>query len=423
MTTIYGKRLAVILSLICALAMGRPAGAENWPRFRGPAGQGISSETDLPVSWSATQHVRWKTDIPGEGWSSPIVFDDHVFLTTATEEGVSCRAIAVDRTTGRVLWNVEVVRQAPRKKRRENSYASPTPVTDGERVFVVFGDGSIAALDYEGRILWTNRDVKFYSHHGLGASPILDRERLIMPFDSSSDGPDIKVGWKIPWRNAVVLALVKQTGEVAWTGRRGLSRLAHVTPVVLGEGKGRRIISNAGDVVQAFEPTTGRRLWSVYSQGEGVTPSMVIGDGLIFTASGFEEPTIRAIRPGGSGDVTRSHIAWEQKKGVPTLSSLLYVKGFLYTMTAEGVVTCFRGKSGEIVWQGRLGGKHWASPVYADGRIYFLDEEGTTRVIAPGTKFKLLAENRLNEHCQASPAVSQGNIFLRTARRLYCIGK
>ena len=237
-------------SLLVTLFLTGNVRAENWPQFRGPSGRGMSNETDIPLNWSSTQNIAWKTDIPGEGWSSPVVWDDRVFLTTATEEGVSCRAICIDRRPGRILWNTEVVRQTPRKKRRENSYASPTPVIDGEQVYVVFGDGSVAALDMDGRVLWTNREVKFYSHHGLGASPILDSDLLIMPFDGSSDGDNNRVGWKIPWDKGVLMAYDSQTGQVAWRGRRGLSRLSHVTPVVLGTGNSRRILSNAGDVVR-----------------------------------------------------------------------------------------------------------------------------------------------------------------------------
>ena len=415
--------LSYAITALVALFCSNTSEAENWPQFRGPGGRAISSETRLPTRWSDTENIAWKTEIPGEGWSSPVVWDDRVFVTTAIEEGVSCRAICVDRKSGNVLWNTEVVRQEPRHKRRENSYASPTPVVDGERVYVVFGDGSAAALDFNGNIVWTNSEVKFYSHHGLGASPILDGELLLMPFDGSSDGENNKVGWKIPWDQAVLMAYDRKTGKVVWRGRRGLSRLSHVTPAILGSGDSRRIISNAGDVVQAFEPVAGKRLWSVYSKGEGVTPSLVFGDGLIFTASGFEEPTIRAIRPGGSGDVTKTHIAWEQKKGVPTLSSLLYLKPYLYAVTAEGVITCFQAATGKMISQDRIGGKHWSSPIYADGHIYIVNEEGLATVVKVDPKFRTVARNNIPEHTQATIAISHGQIFLRTAGNLYCIGK
>jgi outer membrane protein assembly factor BamB len=398
--------------------------AENWPRFRGPTGQGISSETGLPLHWSATENVAWKTEIPGQGWSSPIVWGDRVFVTSTTDEGRSCHVICVDRRTGELLWNTKVFEQPVKKKRPENSYATPTPATDGERVYAVFGGGGMAAVDYHGNVAWTCHEVDFYSHHGLAASPILVGDLVVMPYDGSSDGENNKVGWKIPWREAVLLAVDKDTGKVRWRGKRGLSRLGHVTPNVLHENGVTQIVSGAGDCVQGFDPQTGELIWTIYSQGEGVTPSIVIGDGLIFSCSGFEEPTIRVVRTGGQGDVTESHIAWEQKKGVPSLASLLYVKPYLYSVTDAGVVTCFEAATGDIVWQERIGGKHSSSPIYADGKIYFLSEaEGETTVIAAGGEFKVLARNTIGEKCKASMAASQGNLFIRTERSLLRIGK
>jgi len=182
------------------------ASAENWTRFRGPNGQGISSEVDLPVTWSATDNVAWKTSIPGNAWSSPIVYDRHVFLTSATEDGASCRVICVNRVDGTIAWNTEVHRQVTGAKRRENSFATPTPVTDGKRVYAVFSDGTAVAVDFAGKLAWKNSEVKFHSLHGLGASPLLAHDQLVMPFDGNSRD-DNQVGWKIPWDQAVVLSL------------------------------------------------------------------------------------------------------------------------------------------------------------------------------------------------------------------------
>jgi outer membrane protein assembly factor BamB len=245
-----------------------------------------------------------------------------------------------------------------------------------------------------------------------------------MPYDGSSDGDNNKVGWKIPWGDAVLLAVDKATGKIRWRGKRGLSRLAHVTPNVLRHKGADQIVSGAGDRVQGFDPTDGRLIWSIYSKGEGVTPSIVVGDGLVFSCSGFEAPTIRAIRAGGKGDVTQSHMAWEQKKGVPSLASLLYVKPNIYSVTDTGIVTCFRAATGDISWQDRIGGKHAASPIYADGKIYFLTEaDGESVVIEAGPDLKILARNRIDEKCKASMAVSQGNLFIRSEQHLFCIGK
>ncbi len=409
-------RFAFVLTVVlttCDLASG-----ENWTRFRGPNGQGVSSETNLPVTWSAEENVVWKASIPGTGWSSPIVYDQHVFLTTATDEGESCRVICVNRADGSITWNTEVHRQKPGAKRQQNSYATPTPVTDGKRVYAVFYDGTAVAVDFSGKLVWKNSDVKFFSLHGLGASPVIADGQVIMPFDGSSQ-EESKVGWKIPWDEAVVMAWDSATGEIRWQGKRGKSRVGHVTPILVDEGK--QIVSAGGDRVQGFDVATGERVWSIYSQGEGVTPSPVVGDGVVFTSSGFEDPTIRAIRLGGSGDITNSHIAWEQKKGVPVLASPLYVPPFLYTITRDNVLHCIDAATGEIVWLKRLSGVHSASPILAEGRIYITSEDGVTLVLRPGPKYDEIARNTIDETCLASIAVSQGHFYIRTAENLYSI--
>jgi outer membrane protein assembly factor BamB len=407
--------------------------ADNWPQFRGPTGQGISSETNLPLHWTAASNVAWKTEIPGRAWSSPVVWSARVFLTTTTENGTQCRVICLERDSGKILWNTLVCGQVPLRKEGKNSYATPTPVVDGERVYAVFGDGSIAALRLDGAVAWTNREVQFYSRHGLGASPIVHGDLLIMPFDGSNrvreagqwpnNPPDEKLGWQIPWDKSEVVAFDRRTGKRVWTGRRGKSRIAHASPIILREDGTEQLLSIAGDAVQGFDLKTGERLWTVYAQGEGLVPTPVTGDGMIFAASGFEKTTLRAIRPGGSGDVTATHISWEQKKGVPTQPSLVYSKPYLFGITDGGIAHCFDAKTGDIVWQERVGGNFSASPVLAGGRIYFLSEAGVTTVIEAAPQFKVLAINPLEEKCQASTAVSDGRLFIRTEKNIFCIGK
>ena len=218
---------SILFFLAISVVACVPVSAENWTRFRGSNGQGVSSETNLPVEWSATENVVWKTSIPGNGWSSPIVYDDHVFLTTATDEGKSCRVICVNREDGDIAWEKEVHRQETGTKRAQNSYATPTPVTDGKKVYAVFADGAVVAVDFKGELAWKNSDIKFHSLHGLGASPILAGDQLIMPFDGNSP-EDRKIGWKVPWDKAVVLSLDTATGQVRWKGKRGKSRVGHV---------------------------------------------------------------------------------------------------------------------------------------------------------------------------------------------------
>jgi outer membrane protein assembly factor BamB len=398
--------------------------AENWPGFRGPTRQGVSTETGLPLKWSATENVAWKAEIPGEAWSSPIVWRDQVFLTTATDQGTACRVLALDRNSGRVLWDKEVFKQIPLRKERRNSYATPTPVTDGKLVYAVFGDGSFVALDFKGDIVWTNRDFKFYSQHGLGTSPILWEDLLIMARDGSSDSEDKKVGWQIPWDKSFVLALDKNTGAVRWRTSRGMSRIAHVVPAIWRDSNGRtQIISGAGDVVQGFDARSGDLIWTSENKGEGVVPSIVLGDGVAFTACGWGgHESIRTFRLDGKGDLKETKLVWEQRKAVPKIPSYLHLKPHLFTITEGGIVMCLNESMGEIIWQERLAGNFSASPVAAEDRIYFLSDEGETTVIEAGPQFKVLAKNPLNEKVQASIAISGKRLFIRTERTLYCIG-
>jgi outer membrane protein assembly factor BamB len=396
--------------------------AEDWPCFRGPSRQGISQEKNVPTQWSATSNIVWKRAIPGEGWSSPIVWGDRVFVTTATDKGQSYRLLCIDRKSGAVVWDREVIRQEAGHKQRLNSYASSTPATDGQNVYVVAADGSIAAVSIKGEIVWAYRDFKYYSEHGLAISPVLYKDLVIVAFDWSSPGDDKGLGWQKPWDQAVILALDKSTGKVRWKGQRGSSRIGHVVPNIVSENGRDQLVSGAGDVVQGFDLATGERIWTVSAPGEGVVPSIVIGDGLVFATSGFGESAIRAIRTGGKGDVTKTHIAWESKEDVPKIPSMLYVKPYLYLVTEGGLAKCIEAATGKVIWENRLGDKVSASPVWADGRIYFLSEEGLTTIIEAGPEFKVIAKNDIGEKCGASPAISQGQIFIRSESNLYCIG-
>ncbi len=417
------KRAKFILCTAASVFAGAFAQAENWPQFRGPTRQGISTETGVPLEWSATSHVAWKTEIPGESWSSPIVWGDRVFLTTAMVAGQVCRVLALDAKSGRVLWNKEVFRQVPLKKEARNSYATPTPATDGERVYACFGDGSFVALDFAGEVVWTNRDYPFYSQHGLGTSPILHDGLLIMARDGSSDGDDKSLGWQKPWDRSFVLALDAKTGRERWKGMRGMSRIAHGVPNIWEHEGKAQVVSEAGDVVQGFDVATGERLWSSEVLGEGKVPSVVIGGGMVFTAGGAGgKDSIQAFRLGGKGDLKETNLVWAQRKGTPKIPSMLYAEPHLFAMSDSGVLSCLRADTGEPVWRERIGGNFTASPVMAEGRLYLFSDEGVTTVIEAGPQFKVLAQNSLGEKVQASPAISQGRIFIRTAGSLYCIG-
>jgi len=412
-----------LLALTFLPASGALLAAQEWPQFRGPNAQGRSAETGLPLTWSATENVAWKTALPGESWSSPVVWGERVFVTTATGGGESCRVLAIDVKDGRILWDKEVFKQVPRRKEGRNTHATPTPATDGERVYACFGDGSFAALDFAGEVVWTNRDYPFYGQHGLGSSPILHDGLLIMARDGSNDGDDKKLGWQTPWDRSYLVALDAKTGKERWKGKRGLSRIAHGAPCIWENNGKPQVLSEAGDVAQGFDARTGERLWSCDVVGEGKVPSAVLGDGLVFTAGGWGgRESIKAFRLGGAGDLKESALAWEQKKGMPKLPSMIYLKPHLFAITDGGVATCLKAETGEIVWQERAGGAFSASPVAAEGRLYFVADNGETVVLAAGPDFKVLSRNPLGEKAQASPAISRGRIFIRTEKTLFCIG-
>lgn len=411
------------LSLLFA-AIAAHTNADDWPAFRGPTGQGHVAEPNLPLTWSATQNVAWSVDVPAAGWSSPIVWGDRVFLTGTTEGGVNCHVLCYTTADGKLLWDREVFRQEAGRKEDQNSYATPTPVTDGKHVYAVFAAGGIASVDFDGNVAWTNQsDVHFYSKHGLGASPILHDDLLIMPFDGSSPGPDLKVGWLIPWDGSFVLALDKATGKQRWRTTRGQSRQSHITPMIQTVDGHPQLLSAGGDVVQGMEPATGKILWWVKSRGEGVVPSFAYGDGLLFTSSGFEASTVRAIRPGGSGDVTASAIAWESRRNVPLLPSLTYADHLVFCLKETGICAALDAKTGDVVWQQRLEGKFSASPLVVGDKLYCLAEDGSTTALAIGHEFKQLAHNPLDTPglFKASPAVSNAHLFIRGEKKLFCI--
>lgn len=409
----------LLLAPLCVVASIH---AENWPGFRGPSFQGASSETNVPLHWSSSSNILWKAAIPGESWSSPIVWGERVFVTTATDSGQSCRVLSLDAGTGMILWNKEVFQQTPRRKQARNTFATPTPATDGERVYACFGDGSFVALDFAGELAWTNREYPFFGEHGLGSSPILHGGFLVMARDGSSDGEDKKLGWQKPWDQSYLVALDAKTGKERWKSMRGLSRISHGAPNVW-EHEGRlEIVSEAGDVLQGFDLKTGERLWTSEVIGEGKVPSLVIGDGLAFTSGGWGgKETVKAFRLGGMGELKETNLVWEQRKGMPKVPSMIFIKPYLFAITDGGVATCMNAETGQLLWQERVGGNFSASPVSAAGRLYFLGDNGETTVIEARPEFKVIAKNSLGENAQASPAISQGRIFLRTANSLFCV--
>ena len=401
------RKLALPLVLVLT---GFTVHAEDWPEFRGPTGQGHSSERGIPFVWSESQNVTWKTRVPGSGWSSPAVAGGRVWLTTAVKDrGGSLRALAFDVQTGRELVNTEVFRARHADPlNAKNTLASPTAIVEGDRVYVHFGADGTAALTTAGEIVWKIR-LSYDSQHGNGGSPVLYRDMLIV----SCDGSD----------NAFVAAIDKETGKIRWkTSRRQPWDQAYTTPLVIRVGDRDQLVSVGAYRAAAYDPESGKEIWRVsYADGFSNVPRPVFGHGLVYIATGFQQPLLIAVRADGSGDVTRTHIAWTLRRSAPLTPSPILVGDELYIVNDGGIASCLDATTGALHWQQRLGGNFSASPVFADGRLYFLSEEGITTVIAPGKEFRRLASNTLDGATLASMAVSGGSIFIRTHTDLYRI--
>lgn len=423
------RRLVSVPVLILAVAaaglFSSPSlfAVENWPEFRGPTGQGHSSASGLPTDWSERKNVAWKVPIPGKGWSSPVLVDGRLFLTTAVaddeddeESDRSLRAIGVDAGSGAILWNVEVFRQdgaSSPKIHKKNSHASPTPIVEGARLYVHFGHQGTACLDLEGKILWSTREFDYAPVHGNGSCPILFEDKLIFNCDAGSD--------------PFVVALDKNTGRTVWKTPRNAGaerKFSFCTPLVIEVSGQKQLISPGSGAVCAYTPETGEEIWRVdYGEGYSIIPRPVFGHGLIFIGTGWNTPSALAIRPDGRGDVTGTHVEWVIDKRAPNTPSMLLVGDELYMVADSGIVSCVDAKSGKIHWQERVLGPCSASPLYADGKIYIQDEEGKGVVLRAGTRFRKLAENELDERSLASYAVGDSALFIRGEKHLYRIGE
>lgn len=406
---------ALALSPLLALA-----GETEWPQFRGPTGQGISAATGVPIQWSATENIAWKIDLAGQGWSSPVLSKGRLYLTAAVPDAsneVTLRALCFDAATGKQLWNAEVIHPDPAdvaRMHRKNSAASATPIVTADRVYVHFGHMGTAALDLTGKVLWKQTSLGYTPTHGNGGSPALVDDTLIF----SADGAP----------NPSVIGLSAKTGELKWkTPRNSSARklFSFSTPLELKVGGTRQIISPGSGFVGAYDVADGRELWRVnYGEGYSVVPRPVFSHGLLFLSSGFDTGSVYAIKPeGASGDATETNVAWKAQKGAPKTPSMVVVGDELYYISDNGIATCANALTGEVYWAERLGGDFSASPVAAEGRIYFQSETGIGYVVKAGKTFELLAKNEMGERSLASPAFADGTIYLRTEGHLWKIGK
>jgi outer membrane protein assembly factor BamB len=413
-----------IAAAFLLLAGPLPA-AENWPQFRGPTGDGHSDAKGLPVEFGEDKNVKWKTAIHGKGWSSPVIWESQIWLTTATEDGTELSVVCVDKESGKVLRDEVLFRVAtPQFCHKFNSYASPTPAIEAGRVYVTFGSPGTACLDTKtGKVLWQRTDFVCNHFRGAGSSPILWKDLLIMNFDGSDA--------------QFIVALNKKNGETVWRTDRSVDyrdldqngkpeaegdwRKAFGTPhVATFDGK-PLLISSGAKAHYGYEPATGKELWRFEDpEHHSAAARPIIGDGLVFISAGFSKGEVFALKP-GDGVLDESQIAWRLKKSAPNKPSLLLISDLLFMINDGGIATCVEAKTGQPLWTERVEGNYSASPLLADGRIYVFSEEGKVAALAPGREFKLLAENKLDGGFMASPAVSGKALYLRSKTNLYCL--
>jgi outer membrane protein assembly factor BamB len=389
-------------------------GAKYWPRWRGPSGQGHVVEAAYPDTWSPTSRVQWKATVPGRGNSSPVVWGDRVFLTTARDDGRRLSMLAFSRSDGRVLWETVIPQNGVEGVHEKNGYASATPATDGQRVYASFGRHGLVAVDMNGRIAWHRTFGVIDNYHGPAGSPVLYKDRIFLYQDQNPT----------PSQTAFVAAFDKTTGRTIWQTPR-TETVGWGTPVVVDVGERDELIVSGQRRVAAYDPDTGRELWTVRGMTFEVIPTPVVGHGLIFASSGRAGPTF-AIRPGGSGDVTRTHVAWSTPKGSPFVPSGIVVDDLLYLVNdMQSILTVYEAQSGVLVYQGRLGVAQRegfsASPVAVNGKVFFTNDEGQTFVVQAGREFRLLHVNELGARTLASPALVDGTWFWRSDGQLVAI--
>jgi len=417
-------RLVVLLFFMPCLLL-----SENWPNWRGPSGDGISLEKGIPVKWSPTENIAWRVAIPGKGHSSPVVWDNKVFLTTCLPEKEQRLLLCLDQRTGKKLWQKVVLNSPLETIHPLNSRASSTPATDGQHVFVTFmkaddrkipapnvgtqrlitpGKIIVAAYDLDGEQKWKINVGDFISAHGFNTCPVLFEDLVIINGDHDGD--------------AYLVALERKTGRERWRIERENKTRSYATPIIREIGGRTQMILSGSLCVASYDPHNGKRHWIVDGPTEQFVASMVYNGEYVFVTAGYPERHILAIRPDGSGNVTDTHVAWRTNRGAAYVPSPIFAGPYLLVVADSGIASCFNAKTGKRHWMERLPGGHSPSTVSADGLVYFTSDRGVTTIVRPGKMFNVIARNELGEQISASPAISQGQIFLRTHQHLYCIG-
>ena len=411
------KFVAIFLVL---LMTSLASAGDRWPQFRGPTGDGLSDAVGLPLTWSETENVAWKTPIHGRAWSSPVVLGNQIWMTTAPEDGSEMSAVCVALDSGRIVHDIRLFSDnvVTQEMIALNTFASPTPVIEEGRVWVHFGVYGTACLDTStGDVLWTRRDIHCDHFRGPGSSPIVYDDLLIFHMD----GIDVQY----------VVALDKTTGKTRWKTDRSIDLLAYIpdqrkaysTPLLIEVDGRTQLLSTGSQGSYAYDPATGKELWRIRHDGYSNASRPLFADGLAYVNTGFGKAHLWAVRCDGRGDVTDTHVEWTRTKAVPAKPTPVLVDGLIFMADDNGVASCLEAATGKVVWQKRIGGKHSASPIHAQRRIYFFSHEGETTVIAAARQFKELAKNQLEAGFMASPAVVGKSLILRTKTHLYRIEK
>ena len=405
------KLLRIILLLLISISFS-VIRAQNWPCWRGPNGDGTSTEINLPVNWDSATNVLWKSKVPGTGHSSPIIWEDKLFTITALPENQEKILLCYNAQNGDLLWQKTVIKSTLEDKHNDNSYASGTPATDGKLVYVSFLDGQdvvVAAYDFTGKQIWIQRPGKFSSPHGYSCSPVLFEDKVIINGDSKGE--------------AFVAALSKSDGRVIWKVNHDNPAHSFSTPIFREIAGKKQMIFCGNMEIASYNPDDGSRYWYVNGPSEDFCSSPVYNEksGLVLVSSAWPQRHLLAIKPDGTGDVTNSHIVWQTTKGAYYVPSPVCTNDYLFTTMTNGQVHCIEVATGNILWSENLG-KQYSSPVLANGLVYMPNDEGVITVIKPGPKFEAIAKNSIGERMNASPAISNGKIYLRGDQHIYCIG-
>lgn len=395
---------------------------EQWSQFRGHYGNGIIKSTSAPINWSENTNIDWKTPIHDRGWSSPVIWNDQIWMTTATKDGNKMYAICVNKLSGKIEHDIHVFDvKSPQAITNENTYASPTPVVEEGRVYVHFGTYGTACISTkDGQILWKRRDLNCDHEIGAGpaSSPFIYNNFLIF----NVDGRDVQY----------VIALNKETGETAWKTNRSVDfsdvqvnqRKAYGTPFIIPRGNTNQMVSIGAKGVYSYDPENGKELWKAEHRGWSIAPRPVYGEGLVFTMIDRDRPEMWAINPNGSGDITETHIEWKETKRMPPRASPIIIKGLLFVVDRNGYISCIEAKTGKSIWQKRMKGRFSASPILANNLIYFFNEDTVCTIIKPTRELEIVAENKLsNDKLMATPAFDENSIYIRTEKKLTRIVK